>query len=231
MPYFLFYVVNILIKGYFFDIDEGLFEIHRLKLKRIIQRMGQVEEQEIINQVLDGNIYSFETIVNNYKERVINICFSYTNDQNDAEDISQEVFIEVYKSLNQYKRQAALATWIFRIASNKSIDHIRKRKRLKRGSALTSYLDDSINEDWMIHRQHNPADELIQEQRKQLLYAGLSKLPTRQKEAFVLTQIEGFDHKSAAEILKTSVKSIESLVIRGRKKLRAVLEKQIKDYL
>lgn len=193
--------------------------------------MNQIEEQEIVDQFLGGDIQVFEVIVNDFKDRVMNICFSYTNDLNDAEDVSQEVFIEVYKSLRQYKKQSSLATWIFRIASNKSIDFIRKRKRLKRGNSLTSYLEDYKNIDWINQGQQNPADELIQEQRKQLLYFGLSKLPTRQKEAFVLTQIEGFDHKSAAEILQTSVKSIESLVVRGKKKLRSMLEKQIKDYM
>lgn len=193
--------------------------------------MSQIEEQEIVDQLLGGDIQIFEVIVNDFKDRVMNICFSYMNDLNDAEDVSQEVFIEVYKSLSQYKKQSSLTTWIYRIASNKSIDFIRKKKRLKRGSSLTSYLEDYKKADWINQSQQDPAEELIQEQRKQLLYLGLSKLPTRQKKAFVLTQIEGFDHKSAAEILQTSVKSIESLVIRARKKLRLVLEKQIKDYL
>ncbi|TLX78321.1 RNA polymerase sigma factor [Labilibacter sediminis] len=193
--------------------------------------MSQIEEQNVVNQILNGNIHAFELIVNDFKERVINICFSYTNDLTDAEDISQEVFIEVYKSLHQFKKQASLATWIYRIASNKSIDHIRKRKRLKRGSELTGYLEDQKNIDWVTQNQSTPMDEVIQIQRKELLYYGLSKLPKRQKEAFVLTQIEGFDQKSAAEILETSVKSIESLVIRGKKKLKSVLEKQIKYYL
>lgn len=193
--------------------------------------MSQIEEQGIVDQLLGGDIQIFEVIVNDFKDRVMNICFSYVNDLNDAEDVSQEVFIEVYKSLSQYKKQSSLATWIYRIASNKSIDFIRKKKRLKRGSSLTFYLEDYKKADWINQSQQNPAEELIQAQRKQLLYLGLSKLPTRQKKAFVLTQIEGFDHKSTAEILQTSVKSIESLVIRARKKLRLVLEKQIKDYL
>lgn len=191
--------------------------------------MNQQEEQIIVNQILDGDIQLFELIVDNFKERIINVCFSYTNNLTDAEDISQEVFIEVFKSLQQFKKQSSLSTWMYRIASNKSIDYIRMKKRLKRGVSQTFYLEDQKNIEAVI--DNDPLDELIQEQRKEFLYFGLAKINDRQKRAFVLTQIEGFDHKTAADIMDTSVKSIESLVIRSKKKLKSLLKKQIREYL
>jgi len=188
-------------------------------------------EQDIIKEILAGNMRAFESLVNDFKERVINICYSYTNDLTDAEDISQEVFIEMFKSLKKFKRESSLSTWIFRIASNKSLDHIRKLKRIKRGLGVTSYIEDFKNNDWSSGALDTPDIKLIQDQRKELLYYGLSKIPTRQKEAFVLTQIEGLNQQTVSEVMKVSVKSVESLVMRARKKLKVLLEKQIKEYL
>ncbi|MGQ1787474.1 MULTISPECIES: RNA polymerase sigma factor [unclassified Saccharicrinis] len=189
------------------------------------------QEQELVSQILAGDIRSFEALVNVFKDRVINICYSYANNLTDAEDISQEVFVEVFKSLKKFKGDSSLSTWVFRIASNKSLDHIRKQKRIKRGAGLTSYIEDFKNNDWSAGDMEHPDEDMIQNQRKELLYSGLAKLPARQKEAFVLTQIEGMDQQTVSEIMNTSVKSVESLVMRGRKKLKSVLEKQIKEYL
>ncbi|GAF02307.1 RNA polymerase sigma factor [Saccharicrinis fermentans] len=188
-------------------------------------------DKELVNQILEGDIQSFETLVNEFKERVMNICYSYTNDLSDAEDISQEVFVEIFKSLRKFKGESSLSTWVFRIASNKSLDHIRKQKRTKRGAGLTSYINDFKNNDWSVDHMNHPDEEMMQNQRKELLYKGLSKLSGRQKEAFVLTQIEGMNQQMVSKMMNTSVKSVESLVMRARKKLKAILEKQIKEYL
>jgi RNA polymerase sigma-70 factor (ECF subfamily) len=176
-------------------------------------------------------LFDFESIVADYQDKVLNICYSYTNNIPDAEDIAQNVFIELYQSLNKFQYKSSLSTWIYRIASNKSIDFLRNTKRQKRGGGQITYLDDENN--WGSNTvDADSADcELIQQQRKELLYKGLERLPTRQREAFVLTQIEGLDYKETADVLQTSVKSVESLVVRGKKKLKLVLIKHLKEYL
>ncbi len=175
--------------------------------------------------------FNFEEFVNEFKDKVINICYSYTNNIADAEDISQEVFVEVYRSIDQFKMQSSLSTWIYRIASNKSIDYLRKQKRIKRGSGMISYLDDFVRKDITSQSEGFADDALIQEQRKELLYNAISRLKDTQKKAYVLTQIEGMTQQQAADILNTSVKSVESLVTRARSKLKKMLEKQIMHYL
>jgi RNA polymerase sigma-70 factor (ECF subfamily) len=183
------------------------------------------------NKILNEFHSDFESIVADYQDKVLNVCYSYTNNMPDAEDIAQNVFVELYQSLNKFQHNSSLSTWIYRIASNKSIDFLRKKKRQKRGGGHITYLDDEKN--W--GRNGVAPDctdcDLIQQQRKELLYWGLEHLPTRQREAFTLTQIEGLDYKETADILHTSVKSIESLVVRGKKKLKQVLIKHVKEYL
>ncbi len=173
----------------------------------------------------------FETLVNEFKNKVVNICFSYTNNLEDAEDVSQEVFIEVYRSIKNFKKESSISTWIYRIASNKAIDFLRKQKRLKRGSGRISYLEDFSRTDFSSSADQIADDPLIQEQRKDLLYSAISKLKDKQKQAFVLTQIEGMSQQQTAEVMNSTVKSVESLVMRARNKLRQILEKQIKHYL
>ncbi len=192
--------------------------------------MIQVEEKINIDSLIEGDYNTFEVVVNTFKDKVINVCFSYVNNLADAEDIAQEVFIELYKSISNFKKQSSLSTWIYRIASNKSIDFLRNKKRIKRGSGKIDYLEDQNNNfDWRTN-YYSTDDLLVHQQRKELLHQAIEKLATRQKEAFVLTQIEGVDQKTAAEILETSIKSIESLVNRAKKKLRKILEKRISEY-
>ncbi len=190
-----------------------------------------VNEEILIERCQEYDYAAFEEVVDKFKDRIINICYSYTNNIEDSEDISQEVFVEVYKSIKDFKMQSSFSTWIYRIASNKSIDFLRKQKRLKRGSGLISYLEDQSLWNWTGNSNQYTDDKIIQQQRKEILYQAMAKLPSRQKEAYVLTQIEGFDHKATADILKTSIKSVESLVVRAKKKLRTILEKRIKEYL
>ena len=193
--------------------------------------MIQTVEKIDIESFLQGDYKSFEIVVNLFKDRVVNICYSYTNNYHDAEDVAQEVFVELYRSLHKFKNQSTLSIWIYRIASNKAIDFIRSKKRQKRGSGQIGYLEDQKYYDWIVGDNKSADDELIQQQRKSLLYDALNKLPSRQKEAYVLTQIEGFDQSTVAEIMETSVKSVESLVVRSKKKLKQILEKRIKEYL
>ncbi|WP_075602511.1 RNA polymerase sigma factor [Saccharicrinis aurantiacus] len=193
--------------------------------------MTTSNEIEQIQMASNGNIQAFEQIINSYKEKVINICYSYCNNQHDAEDIAQEVFIELYKSMKKFNHKSTFSTWIYRIASNKSLDFLRAQGRTKRGAGLVSFLGDDNYITAFKSSESTASDEIINEQRKEFLYAGLSKLANRQKEAFVLTQVEGLPQKEVAEIMETTVKSIEVLVVRARKKLKTVLEKQIKNYL
>lgn len=188
-------------------------------------------EIEQIQMALNGNMQAFENIVNSHKDKVINICYSYCNNLHDAEDIAQEVFIELYKSLKKFNHKSTFSTWVYRIASNKSLDHLRSQGRVKRGAGLISFLGDDNYLGASKSSDVTASDKIIDEQRKAFLYAGLEKLASRQKEAFVLTQIEGLPQKEVAEIMESSVKSIEVLVVRARKKLKSVLEKQVKNYL
>jgi RNA polymerase sigma factor (sigma-70 family) len=142
----------------------------------------------------------------------------------DAEDITQEVFIEVYHSMNDFNEQSAVSTWIYRIAVNKSLDFLRTKKRKKRFAFLTRLFHPETGEQLheASHFDH-PGVALENKERSQILFKAISKLPENQQTAFVLRKIEGFTQKEIAQIMNLSEKAVESLVQRAKENLKKSL--------
>ncbi len=91
-----------------------------------------MEESEFIISLKAGNKEAFATLVREFKSQVLNICYRFLLNKEDAEDISQEVFIEIYHSLPKFRGEAKLSTWIYRIAVSKSLEELKKRNRKKK---------------------------------------------------------------------------------------------------
>jgi RNA polymerase sigma factor (sigma-70 family) len=142
----------------------------------------------------------------------------------DAEDITQEVFIEVFHSLHLFKEQSALSTWIYRIAVNKSLDFLKAKKRKKRFAFLTQLFHPETGEvlHEVSHFDH-PGVALENKERSQILFGAIKNLPENQKTAFVLFKIEGFPQKEIARIMNLSEKAVESLIQRAKENLKRSL--------
>jgi RNA polymerase sigma-70 factor (ECF subfamily) len=161
-------------------------------------------------------------IANNKK--VFNISLNIVQCIEDAEDITQEVFIEVYHSLHLFKEESAVSTWIYRIAVNKSLDFLRAKKRKKRFAFITQLFHPESGEQLheVSHFDH-PGVVLENKERSQILFATVNKLPGNQKAAFVLRKIEGFPQKEVAQIMSLSEKAVESLLQRAKENLKKLL--------
>ena len=162
----------------------------------------------------------FEALVKINQERVRNICFRYVNNVDDADDIAQEVFIQVFESLSHFREEAQISTWIYRIAVNKSLDFIRSKNRKKRFAQLTSLFkfgeDEKIIE---IPSFVTPEKELESKERKEVLDWALNKLPKNQKTAIVLSKYEGFSNAEITKIMDLSLSAVEALIHRAKKNL------------
>ena len=95
-----------------------------------------MNENELIKALIQGDRNAFNLLVEKHKDMVFAVCFSFLNNTLDAEDTSQEVFIQIYKSIHQFKHKSTLKTWIYRIAISKSSDFIKKKKRPSHRPAL-----------------------------------------------------------------------------------------------
>lgn len=160
-----------------------------------------------------------------HKTRVFNTAISFVQNHEDAEDLTQEVFIEVYRSLSQFKEQSALSTWIYRITVNKSLDHLRKKNRHKRFGFLSSLFYEDSGE-VMHDKPHfdHPGILLENKEKARHLFTAMETLPENQKTAFILFNIEDLSQKQIAEIMDTSPKAVESLIGRAKQNLRSKLE-------
>ncbi len=156
---------------------------------------------------------------------MFNTAISFVQNNEWAEDIAQDVFIEVYQSIEKFNEQSTLGTWIYRITVNKCLDQIRAQKRQKRFAFVTSLFHKDTGE--LIHDTSNfehPGILAEQKERAKYLFKTIERLPASQKTAFILSQIEGLSQKEIAEILNISTKAVESLIQRAKTTLRTKLE-------
>lgn len=166
---------------------------------------------------------AFENIYSEFAEMVYNLCLSYVRNQTIAEDLSQDVFVRIYKQLNQFEGKSSLKTWVYRITVNSCLDYIKYNSREKRKGFLVSiFSGNSAQSNEPIHFDH-PGVKLENKESVQAIFNLIDQLPDNQKTALILKTIDGLSTKEIADIMDASEKSIESLIGRGRKKLKELL--------
>ncbi len=168
----------------------------------------------------------FKELYKLHHKKVFNISLNIVQHIEDAEDITQEVFVEVHRSMHLFKEQSSAYTWIYRITVNKSLDFLRAKKTKKRFAFITQLFNPESGEQLheVSHFDH-PGIELEKKERAQILYKAIEDLAENQKTAFILSQIEQFPQKEIAEIMKVSEKAVESLIQRAKANLRQELGK------
>ncbi len=180
--------------------------------------------KELLNRLKSGDEIAFKECVESQKDKVLNTCYYFVQNLSDAEDLAQEVFIEVYRAISNYREDAQLSTWIYRIAVNKSLDFIRKKKRKKRFAHILSFFSSAdIRKELQVPAPNNPQSDLEQKERIEILNKSIDLLPENQKVAITLSKYEGFSNKEIAEILGTSLSAVESLIHRAKNNLHKKL--------
>ncbi len=176
-----------------------------------------MDELELILKLKEGEKKAFDFLIQNYAQKVLNTCYRFFLDKEDAEDIAQEVFIEVHQSIRSFNGKSKLSTWIYRIAVTKSLDELKKRKRKKRISSIGKilHIDDVSN--W-ISGNSSADKQMIENEEMKVLMNILDQLPENQRVAFTLSKVEGYSNPEISEIMDTSVVAVESLIFRAKKK-------------
>ena len=181
-------------------------------------------ELAFIQSIKNNEPESFRKLVLNYQDMIVNTCYGFVKNHTDAEDVAQEVFIEVYRSINKFREDAKLSTWLYRIAVNKSIDFLRKKKRKSWLGSIQSVFG-SEEKAMVVEDKYrpNPQQTLEQNERKVVLQNAIEKLAENQKTAFILHKYEGLSYKEIAKIMDVSLSSVESLMHRAKKNLKKLL--------
>ncbi len=155
---------------------------------------------------------------------MFNTAISMVQDHGMAEDIAQEVFVTVYKSILSFNEKSSISTWIYRITVNKCLDHLRAANRKKKTGLFSQLFNKDtgiplVQEPDFIH----PGIVLERREQAKYLFAAIETLPDTQKTVFVLAHIEELSQKDISEIMNLSVKAVESLLQRAKANLRKKL--------
>lgn len=167
--------------------------------------------------------HTFADIFDEYQRPIYNYLLHMTQDQAVAEDLAQETFIRVYNGLPGFRGEASLATWVYRIATNVSLDHFRRRSTVQ--DAATRSLDgvETDQEELADHKAVSPEQQAAQSEMSACVEDFIWQLPPDYRAALVLHDLQGLKNYEIAEVLDVSLDTVKIRLHRARKKLRAAL--------
>lgn len=182
------------------------------------------DEQVLVDRISSGDSTAFQEFVDRYKKKIYYIAYDITGDHDDAEDVSQEVFIKVFRSLKTFRRNAKISSWLYQISVNASIDLLRK-KSLKPEKSMDDIERADIQENLPGSSTHaqNPErsaeDFIIQNH----ISEALQKVSPKERSVFVMRHYNELKIREIAEILKVSPGTVKALFYRATRKLRKEL--------
>lgn len=191
-----------------------------------------LDDQSILEAISRDTDRGYNQLVDAYADRVFSTCLNLTRNQEDAEDVTQEVFTTIYLSLETFEGNSKLSTWIYSVATNKCKEFLRKKTRKKRSGFHTELeREDSHFVPMQIINFHHPGVMMEDQELSKVLFSAIDQLAENQSIAYTLHKIEGRSYQEVAEIMGISVSSVESLLFRAKKRLQQLLEHYYKENL
>ncbi|MCF8223783.1 MAG: RNA polymerase sigma factor [Bacteroidales bacterium] len=192
------------------------------KKDRVLRNNNDTEERQLINALVAGNESAYRIIIEKYRESVVRLCMGFTGSYDDAQDLAQEVFIEIFNSISKFKRRSSFSTWMYRVAVNKSLNFLRKKKNL--------VSMEQANETVTPANNNTSAEKNLEiSDHARALHTALDRLPGKQRAAFILSKYDDLQYAEIADIMKTSISSVESLLFRAKKNLQQSLLEYYKN--
>ena len=190
----------------------------------------------LVRRCVSGDSVAWEEIVQRYNRRIYNICYRFAGSADDAQDLTQEVFIKVYRTLSSYdSEKAAFMTWVTTVTRNLLVDHFRKTKQDRQ----TDSLDQSPSE----HEEAQPLSEQIPDQNpapdetvrsretRETVHRALQKLSPELREAVILRDLQDMDYREIATALRVPEGTVKSRINRGRAELARLLQRTYKQVI
>ena len=182
-------------------------------------------ENEFISELRNHSQKAYAKLIDDFEQKVFATCISFVPNREDAEDIAQEVFVEVFNSIGKFKGNSKLSTWIYRITTNKCLEFIRKKSTKKRFGFLQSITGNSVPVDKSAYftEMNHPGILFENKEKSETLFKAINELPEAQKVVFTLCKVDGKSYEEVSEITEKSISSIESLMFRAKKNLQDLL--------
>lgn len=182
-------------------------------------------DNELIKEILRGDKEKFRFIVEKYQQMVFRTCIGFVHNRDDAEDLTQDVFIQVYQSLSRFKGESAFSTWLYRIAVNASLNKLRKsplKIMIQKFEKITGNRTE-IGSNPPVADTEDPEKILIRHEHIEWIQRALDSLPENQRTAIILSKYDDLPQKEISEIMNTTEGAVEALLQRAKKNLRKKL--------
>lgn len=184
----------------------------------------------LVARALEGELPSFEKLVSRYQNRIVGYSARMLNDQDEAEDVAQEVFIKAYRSLHTFRGDASFSTWIYRIATNLCIDRLRSRKRRpQQAYSLDDPLDkeeDSGGRD-IADYSAEPNREVEREELRRRVRQVMAEMPEKMRTILVMCDMQGMSYEEIAKVLDCPIGTVKSRLFHAR----ADLGRRLRPYI
>jgi RNA polymerase sigma-70 factor (ECF subfamily) len=190
----------------------------------------------LVRRCIGGDAAAWEEIVQRYHRRIFNVCYRFAGDADSAQDLTQEVFIKMYRTLSTYDAgKGAFMTWVTTITRNLLVDHFRKTK----GDRLTDSLDGPISEhedaqplsDQIADRALPPDAHVQTRETQQMVHQALQKLSPELREAVILRDLQDLDYREIATVLRVPEGTVKSRINRGRAELARLLQRTYRQVM
>ncbi len=190
-----------------------------------------MNEEHFITELINGDQLAYAKLVDMFQQKVFATCISFIPNKEDAEDVAQEVFLEIYKSIHKFKGNSKLSTWIYKITTNKCLEFIRKKNTKKRFSFFQFAIGDEIDVDKTKYftEINHPGVLLENKETTEAIFKAINALPESQRVVFTLAKLDGKSYQEIVEITGKTLSSVESIMFRARKKLEEKLTKYKKS--
>lgn len=204
-----------------FDVEESVdfpvFQSPALQEEAVIS--DDTDDVSLSKLAGAGNLTAFEMLYQRHHRRVYSLCLRMTNNQTEAEDLTQEVFIQLFRKIASFRGESAFSTWLHRLTVNQVLMHFRRRSVKNEKVSDSGEIPDQI-----VTGSANP--NRMQVVDRLALNKAIEQLPPGYKKVFLLHDVEGYEHEEIARILKLSVGTSKSQLHKARLKLRGLLIKQ-----
>jgi RNA polymerase sigma-70 factor (ECF subfamily) len=188
-----------------------------------------VTEKDLIKGLQTANDGAYRQLVATFQKQVFTTCLSFVHIPADADDLSQEVFIEIFRSAKNFRGDSRLSTWIYRIAVNKSLNHLRKQKRSRWLQSWEDFFSGNSGSDNNQQSDQLSSDLVEGSDRTNQLHQAIDRLPENQRTAFLLSKYDELPTRQIAEIMQTSQSAVDSLIFRAKTNLQKYLYQRYKN--
>ena len=192
------------------------------------RRLEADEDLVIVRKIQAGDVDAFDSLILKYRERVYSVIYNLTSNREDASDLAQETFIKAFQSINRFKGQSSFFTWLYRIALNTSLTHLRKNK-LRRFFSFEKMVEEDHTEGFIenLKTESDSDKAALMTELQERLNDAFQKLSVKHRTVITLFEIDGLSHKEIADIVGTSIGTVRSRLHYAKQ----FLQGELKDYI